>query len=108
EITWSNVAGAVIGTCDTPGKSITFLLTVSGGTGTVGAASDTTANDGPEALTANNCKNASTSARALPAGGDTFTLEALDTDFKYNLDALSAVTLAAYYQEASFTGQVGL
>jgi hypothetical protein len=107
EITWSNVAGAVIGTCDTAGKSITFALTVSGGTGTVGAASDTTSNDGPEALTANNCKNASTSARALPVASDTFTLEAIDTDLKYNLDALSAVTVAALYIEASFTGQLG-
>lgn len=108
EITWSNNTNTVIGTCDTPGKAITFTLSVSGGTGTVGAASDTTANDGPEALTANNCKNAATGVRALATGGDTFTLESIDTDLRYNLDALSAVTVAALYIEASFTGECGL
>lgn len=108
EVTWSSNAGAVIGTKDTAGTSFTFTTSVSGGTGTFGAASNTTANDGPLAVTANNFKDASSAARGLPVNSDTLTIEAIATDLLYELDALSAVTLAAYYQEASMTGEVGL
>jgi hypothetical protein len=108
EITWSSSTSHVIGTCDTAGKSFTCTSSVSGGTGTFGAFSDTTSNDGSEALTANNVKNASTGARALPSNSDTLTIETLGTDLKYGLDALSGVTLANLYIEASMTGNVGL
>jgi hypothetical protein len=108
EATWSNSSGTLISVMDTPGKPITWTTSVSGGTGTFGAASDTTSNDGPEALTANNVKNVATDARALPSASDTLTLEALDDDVKYALDALSGLTLAALYIEASFSGQCAL
>lgn len=108
EITWSNNAGTVIGTMDTAGRSITFTSFASGGAGTFAAAADTTANDGAEALTATNCINAATGARALPVNGDTFTFEALTTDLIYQLDTLSGVTVAAFYCEASMEGHVGL
>src|ERR1044072_3073891 len=101
EITWSSSTSHVIGTCDTAGKTFVCTSSVSGGTGTFGSFSDTTSNDGPEALTANNCKDASSGVRGLPVNSDTFTLETLGSDLKYGLDALSGVTLAAYYQEAS-------
>jgi hypothetical protein len=108
EATWSSNGAVVTGTMDDPGVPFTFTTSVSGGTGTIGAASDTTSNDGPEALTANNVKDASSDARALPSASDTFTIESLDSDLKYALDALSGLTLAALYIEATMEGQVGL
>lgn len=108
EITWGGSTNAITGTCDTTGKSIIATLTVAGGTGTITNFSNSTAVDGPEVLSAGNCKNASTGARALPANSDTFTIEDLTTDLRYSLGATSAVTVAGLYVESSMTGQVGL
>lgn len=108
EITWGGSSNAITGTADTAGKAITATLSVSGGTGTRTDFTSTTANSGPEALVAGNCKDASSAARSLPGNADTFTIEDLTTDLKYALDALSAVTVASLTIDASMTGQVGL
>jgi hypothetical protein len=108
EITWTSSTSHVIGTMTTAGKSFTCSSSVVGGTGTIASFTETASNDGPLAVTSSNFKNASTAARALPSNSDTLTIEALDTDVLYNLDALAAVTLTALYQEASMTGEVGL
>lgn len=107
EITASRPSNSVLLTHDTAGESHVATSSVSGGTGTIGAVTAVTAADGPSVLTANNCKNASTGARALPVNSDTFTFEQLDVDLKYTLEALAAVTLAALHVKASYTGLCG-
>lgn len=108
EITWSNSSGTVIGTCDTPGKAITFTLTVTGGTGTVGAASNTTSNDGPNAVTANNFKDASSGSRTLPVDSDNLFFYDTAVSLTHNLDAATAVDVAVLHIKASFEGTIGL
>lgn len=104
EITWSNSSGTLIGTADTSGKPFTFTISVSGGTGTVGAASNTTANSGPNdvGLAANYDTN------AQPANGDDLYIDSTDVSLLYNLDALTAVALASLSVGQNFTGYIGL
>ncbi len=108
EVSWSTNAGIVIGTMDTDGKPFDCTSDASGGTGTMDAFADTTANSGPNVLIAANVKDVSDDSRALPGAADTLTLESLAVDLLYALDALSGVTLAALNIEASFTGRAAL
>jgi hypothetical protein len=104
EAVWTVDTDTITATARTAGVPFTFTSSVSGGTGTVGAATDTTANSGPNdiGLAANY------SGGVLPATGDTLVFENSNVDFLYNIDALAAVTLAACYQNASYTGKIGL
>lgn len=95
-------------TADEAGKPIPLTTREDGGTGTIGDPVITTAAKGPSVLCAENCKNVATGERDLPTTGDSLTLEQLDIDLKYHLDALAAVTLTLLSIEASFTGQVAL
>ncbi|MDQ3288914.1 MAG: hypothetical protein M3Q42_11790 [Pseudomonadota bacterium] len=108
EITATRPSGSVLLTADTLGKSFVAASSVSGGAGTIGAVTPVTACEGPSVLSANNCKNASTGARTLPVAADTLTLEHLDVDLLYGLEALAGLTLAALYINASFEAQCGL
>lgn len=104
EITWSNSSGTLIGTADNAGRAFTFAVTVSGGTGTVGAASNTTANSGPNdaGLAANYDTN------ALPTAADDLYIDSTDVSLLYNLDALTAVALTSLTVGQNFTGYIGL
>jgi hypothetical protein len=108
EITASRPGASVLLTADEAGIPFTAASSVSGGTGTIGAVTAVTACEGPNVLCANNCKNASTGARALPVNSDTFTMEHLEVDLLWLLEAISGVTLAALNIESTMTGLVGL
>ena len=79
-------------------------ITKSSVSGTIGSVTHATANSGPNdvGLAANY------SGGALPINGDTLDIENTTSSLLYHLDALSGVTLAALYVNASFTGQIGL
>lgn len=98
EITWTNIAGQIIGTKDTAGQSFLFTKAVSGGTGTMGSTA-ATAGTGPNAVSS----AANWSGGILPANGDDVTI-GTPVSLLYDLDALSAVTLATLTILPSFTG----
>jgi hypothetical protein len=89
-VTWSSNGAFVIGTVDTAGVPVVAVASVSGGTGTVGAVSTTTAATGPYHL--NDVLNWDTGA--LPGNGDTANINLDLGSVLYELDALDAVTLA--------------
>lgn len=100
EETASSSTDQFILTAVTAGKPFTAVSSVSGGTGTIGAANTTTANSGPEQydLAAN------WSANAIPANGDTVTIEGA---FNLRYGDLSAVTAAKTILR-DFSGDYGL
>ena len=107
-ITWSGATNAIIGTNDVSGVPFVATLTVSGGTGTVTDFSTTTACEGPNVVCANNFKDATSGARALPVAADTVYFQDSSVDLKYALEALAAVTVTNLHFKASYTGEVGL
>lgn len=97
EITWSVSTDTITGTANVAGKPFAAVSSKSGGTGTIGAVTTTTASSGPEdLLVTDNYYNASAGTTgALPSAGDTLVFENLQTyGAKYNLDALNAIALA--------------
>lgn len=110
EVTWSNVAGAISGTADTAGKPFSVTSSVSGGTGTFGAFSITTANSGPnDCSVAANWENVTTPGTVeVPQAGDDVVIENSSVSLLYVLDTLSATTLTSLTIKQSFTGRIGL
>ena len=108
EVTASVSTDTVTLTADTAGVPYTATSSKSGGTGTIGSVTSSTANDGPNVWGANNFKNTSTAARALPGGSDTVIFEDSSVDCKYGLDQSSAGELTALHIEAGYTGEIGL
>lgn len=103
EVTASSSTDTVTLTADTAGVPFTASSSVSGGTGTIGAATTTTASAGPnDWSTANNWSGA-----AVPSTNDTVWVENSADQIKYGLSQ-SGVTLTALYLPASFTGDIGL
>lgn len=105
EAACANSSGATLTfTATTPGKPFSFTYSA-GGTGTpTFSGSTTTTSAGPSDVSL----AANWSGNALPANGDTVYLEDSSIGLKYNLQALSAVTLAALYIRSTFTGDIGL
>ena len=90
-------------TADTPGVPFTVTSSVTGGTGTIGAATTTQAATGPH-----HWDNAANwSGGAVPASGDTVFFDRSDYPVQYGL-AQSAVTLAALYVSADYAQDIGL
>lgn len=105
EITAEAATDTVTLTADTEGKPFTVTSSVSGGTGTIGAATSATANAGPAVVAAANFDSGS-----LPSNNDTMILQDSGNSLKYTLDALAAVTLDLLVIAADFSdgAQVGL
>lgn len=89
-------------TAGTAGKPFTATSSVSGGTGTIGAVTSSTANAGPNVWAAANFDTGT-----LPANTDTVILENSAINVLYGLDQ-SAVTLALLERRETYTGKVGL
>lgn len=104
EITAAAATDTVTLTADTSGKPFTCTSSVSGGTGTIGAVTTTTASNGPNDLGI----AANYSGGSLPTNGDDLVFEASASDVLYNLGALAAVILNSLTIKASYTGKVGL
>lgn len=116
EITASRSSNSLVLTADNAGRAFKCTVsttetgggaadaqTIDGATSSTGT--NSTANSGPSDL----ATTANYSGGALPVNGDTLIFEELDNvDVLYNLDALSAVTLAALHIRKSFTGAIGL
>jgi len=106
EVTATQSTDTITLTADTAGKPFTVVASVSGGTGTIGAYSATTANSGPETWTAENVINESTGARALPGALDTILFKDTSANLKYGLETSCVALNAIFYP--SYTGEVGL
>jgi hypothetical protein len=89
-ITWTVNSSTITGTVDTAGVPVVVTTSESGGTGTIGDPSTTTAATGPYHL--NDVLNWDTGA--LPGNGDTANINLDLGSILYELDALDAVTLA--------------
>jgi hypothetical protein len=102
-VTASASTDTVTLTADTAGVPFVVTSAVSGSTGTIGAASTTTASSGP-----NHWDTAANwSTGSVPANGDNVYLRNSDVSILWGL-AQSGVAPAALYIEASYTGTLGL
>ncbi len=105
-ITWSAPgSGVITGTVKSSNAGVPFTATssVSGGTGTFGAFSTTTANAGPSTVDT----AANWSLGAAPANGDDVVIKDSSNPIYYGLDQ-NAVTLNSLRIEKTFTGALGL
>lgn len=107
EYTWTATATAVTATRNTPGIPATFTVSKGngGGAGTpTFVVANTIAASGP-----NDAANVlNYSGGALPINGDTLVLDSQSPALLWNLNVLSAVTLAVYDAQEGFPGPVGL
>jgi len=105
EITASVGTDTVTLTADTAGKPFTVTSSVSGGTGTIGSVTASTANSSPEDF--NTAGNYSTGA--LPTGSDDLIFDAgASNGAKWRLGSLSAVTLTSLTFLSNFEYDAGL
>lgn len=103
ELTWTNPsAGVVTSTAKRPGRPST-ISTAASGTGTFVTAT-TTANKGPEVWDEPTNWNGGT----LPVNGDIIDMSGYEGHFRYNLEGLASVALAAFLKPMNSTGQMGL
>lgn len=102
-ITWTVATDTVTATAGTAGVPFTAASSVSGGTGTIGAYSATTASSGPnDWSTAENW-----SGGAVPVNSDDVIIENNSVNIAWGL-AQSGVTLTSLIIKKSFTGRIGL
>jgi hypothetical protein len=102
-ITASAATDTVTLTADEEGDDFTVVSAVSGGAGTIGAAATATANASPNDLnSAVNWSNA-----AVP-GADNVYFDDVDGDVKWNLAALTAVTITSVDIYGTYNGNIGL
>lgn len=94
-------------TADTDGKPFTVASSVSGGTGTIGAVTSVTANDGPSVWSGNNFKTAGVRG-TLPSSGDDVILENSSVEILHGLDQSAAGIWTSLQISASYTGTIGL
>lgn len=105
EITASSATDTVTMTNDTAGVEWgTITPAVSGGAGTIGALTTTTANSGPADVSI----AANYDGNAVPAGGDTLKIDNSDRPLLYSLDQSGAGTLTLLQIDQSMEGDVGL
>lgn len=104
-ITWTAnaTAGAVTGTADTAGCPFVAVSSVSGGTGTFGAFSDSTACSGPNFWSV----AANWSGGAVPVDGDDIVIASSSTPICWGLDQ-SSVDPASLRVDQTYTGKIGL
>jgi hypothetical protein len=102
EVTATVATDTVTLTADTAGKPFTASSSVSGGAGTIGAVTSSTANAGPNLWIAGNFDTGT-----LPANTDTVIFENSAIDCLYLLDQ-NTVTLTLLVIKASYTGKIGL
>lgn len=109
EITFSANAGVITMTANTAGKPFIAVASKSGGSGTIGSFTTTTANSGPNDMScAANYYNVSAgTSGALPSTGDTLIFENLNVSIQYGLTALAAIHLASTIFR-NCTGDFGL
>lgn len=103
EIAASAATDTVTLTMNTAGVEFTATSSVSGGAGTIGAATVATANSGPNDATVTTNWDGDT-----PNGSDDVYLDNSEISLKYNLDQSAAGTQTLLQIDASFTGDVGL
>ena len=103
EQTYSKSSNDVVATANTPGVPFTISFSTNSASGTIAAASTTTANSGP------NCWDtaANWSGGAVPVGADNVYIDEGNVDILYGLDA-SAVTLTLLKTSLRYRGNVGL
>lgn len=103
EVTASVATDTVTLTADVAGRPFTCTSSVSGGAGTIGAVTTTTANAGPNDWSSTN----NWSGGAIPVGADIVYIDNSAVPILYGF-AQSAVTLAELHIPANYTGQIGL
>lgn len=103
EVTWSVVSSSISGTAATAGVPFTVTSGVSGGVGTFGAFSTTTASAGPNDWST----AANWSTGSVPVGADDVYIENTSSSILYGLDQ-HTVTLTSLHVRATFTGTIGL
>lgn len=103
EVTWTVLTNVVTGTAATPGTPFTFTTSVSGGAGTIGAATTTTASSGPNDIST----AANWTTGALPTGSDAVVFDG-NTNAYFGLTALAAIVPTSITFNPGFTGIVGL
>ena len=102
-ITWTVATDTITGTADTAGVPFVAVSSVTGGTGTIGAVSDTTAATGP-----NHWDEAENwSDGTIPATNDTVYVRGSAIPIAWGLDQ-AAVDLTQLYVDQTFTGKIGL
>jgi hypothetical protein len=103
EVTWSALANVVTAVGPASGKPFTFTSSVSGGAGTIGAFTTTTAPTSPNSWDS----AANWSLGAVPVNGDDVYLDGTAVGVSWGLNQ-SAVTLASLNISSTFTGRLGL
>lgn len=102
-ITWTVSTDTVTGTADTAGIPFVAVSSVTGGTGTIGAVTETTAAAGPNVWsTAENWSDGS-----VPVSTDDVTISNSSVNISWGLDQ-NAVTLASLTIDQTYTGKIGL
>ncbi len=102
-ITWTSSVDKVIGKALTPGVPFVFTTSVTGGAGTISAASTTTASAGPNDWST----AANHSGGAVPVNSDDVIIADNAIDIAWGLDQ-NAVTLTSLTVRQSYTGRIGL
>lgn len=102
-ITWTVLTDTITATASSPGNPHTIVSSVSGGTGTIGAVTNTTASSGPNDW--NVARNWDTGV--VPVSTDDVIIEKSAVSITHGLDQ-SAVTLASLIIRKDFTGRIGL
>ena len=102
-ISWSAATDTVTGTADVAGVPFTATSNVSGGAGTIGAVTTTTAATGPNFW--DDAENWSDGV--VPATNDTVYFRGSSIPVAWGLDQ-SAVDLTAMFIDQTFTGKIGL
>ena len=103
QITWTSSTDKAIGTADVAGVPFIFTTSVTGGTGTISAASTTTASAGPNDWST----AANWSLDLVPISTDDVIVADTDIPIAWGLDQ-NAVTLASLTVRQSYTGRIGL
>lgn len=102
-VTWTVATDTITGTADTAGVPFTATSSVSGGAGTIGAVTESTAATGP-----NHWSEASNwSGETLPVATDTVVFANSNVNCCWGIDQ-NAITLAELRIEKSYTGKIGL
>lgn len=102
-ITWEVSTDTITGTATKAGIPFTATSSVTGGTGTIGAVTETTASAGP----AHFDTAANYDGGVLPGVGDDVILENGSQDILFGLDTITAA-LNSFRKMKSFTGKLGL
>ena len=107
EVTGTVNTDTVTLTAVTAGLPFTVTSSKTGGAGTIGAVTSSTANSGPNDVSVSDNWTGGSGTGGIPADGDNVIVENSSVSLLYNLDQ-SSVTFASLKIKASFTGTIGL